>query len=355
MIGLTYPLNYVTELEIMDSFVFPKNVNFDTSVNESYFNEITMLINELYNQSYIGPKNRFHFTFNIEPLPNDNNRYLLPIPYNCIFRLAQTYNLDKSLTFNFYSPSNNAAFYDDVYQCYVYYTNPAQIEIAGPKNQKTGQILSSLYSNNDFIAFEDFTSNLQDYLSSNPSSILYSEKFYNVTLTANPYIFTIPIDLTSPLLKSDPNIPLGNPYTLAQNPELSWYGTYDDDYLSFTNSYQQIAKIGDRLIINSLQADRPPDNINNYNELIDPNGYTILDIYPIIVNQGNLNQYTYYIYKIKFNIVYNPIWYEPYSVSSVIGSFNLLNTPDPVKTTTIYVGSRRIRFTLRVETIVKNN
>jgi hypothetical protein len=353
VIGLTNPLSQVTELEIMDSFVFPKNSSGDTSLNDNYFNEITLLINELYNQSYIGPKNRFHFTFNIQPLQNDSNRYLLPISYNNIYQLAQPYNIDKTLTFRFFSPSISANFDDDVYQCYVYYTNPAQIEIAGPLDPVTGRLSSTLNSANDFIAFEDFSSSFLEYNSNTSSSVFYSEKFYNVGLTADPYIFTIPIDLLNSSLKADVTVPRGNPYTLAKNPTLMW----DDPrngFLTFATNYQQIAKVGDILKISSITANIPPSNQTNYNLLTNSNGYVITNVDKIVETSNNSYLYTYYAYTITFNINTHPIWNTTPEISSILGSFTLVNKPDPVKTTTIYVGSRRIRFTLRAETIVKD-
>jgi len=343
-IGLNYPLDYVTEIEVMDSIIFPKkNQNNVTYENDGYFNEITMLINEIYNQSYINPINRFHFTFNITDY--DSIRYKLPIPYNAIFKLPQPVNLDKTLTLNFFTPTISADIDEDVLQLFMYYTNPATIEVGGPTDPVSNNILSTL-TNGDVIAFENFTSSYYEYNSNNPNSILSKDKFYPVTNTINQYTFTIPIDLLNTPLVNDINAPRGNPYTLANNVGFGFDGV-DGNFLKL-GYINNIANIGDTIIIKSVESDRVPDYPNNYTLLTRVEGWNIFSI-----QNNNYNSYNYYSYSINYDWVNNPIW-DPNNMPYIgLIYINIIfNTKPPtVKTVNCYVGSRRIRIPLRIKTL----
>jgi hypothetical protein len=340
IIGLNYPLDYVMEMEIMDSIIFPKKFTGSISYEDnSYFNEMTLLINEIYNQSYINPVNRFHFTFNITNY--DTLRYKLPIPYNSIFKLAQPLNLDKTLTLSFFSPTVSANLDEDVLQFYVYYTNPATIEVAGPIDQTTGLIKSTLQTG-DVIAFEDFNSTNYLYNSSNPSSLLYKENFYSVTNTTDQYTFTIPIDLFGKKLDTDPLAPQGNPYTFVKNVNFKYNGVYlSSNYLQLSFS-QLLCVVGDMIIIKSVQSDRPPDYPANYSLLTRPSGWNIF-----LINYDTYNKI--YLYVFDYDIINNPIWdpIPPVYISYVNVEIILNSKPAPVRTVNCYVGSRRIRIPIR--------
>jgi hypothetical protein len=136
VIGLNYPLDHITEIELMNSIILPVTKKVDYPyINNTYSDEITIGIDEIKFQSYLGSTNNFHFCCKTTSINyrSSANRQLAMIPYTPVFKLQQPYNLDKNITLSFGSPDNNIGFNDDNYLVYVEYTNPAILTIYSNK------------------------------------------------------------------------------------------------------------------------------------------------------------------------------------------------------------------------------
>jgi hypothetical protein len=206
ILGLQYPLTNVTEIEVMNDIIIPlKYQASQYPLINTYQGEVTMTIDEVYSQGYIGPKNRFHFNF--FSVPYSTGRLRLPIPYNSVFRLPQRVDIESKLTIRFGTPVADANFDDDYFVVSIEYTNPATLTVIQPIDQRTnGPLIPYFTSGVDFIAFDTFAPKNVDYDVNNPNSVVYAETFYPVT-PVSQYTFTIPLDLTNPKIAQDPNRP----------------------------------------------------------------------------------------------------------------------------------------------------
>lgn len=324
VIGLDYPLDMVSEIEIMNSILFPiKNQSGIAYHNVNYFNEITMLISELQNQSYKGATNNYHFTFVVNTY--DTIRCLLPIPYNSIFRFPQPRNIDRTLTLRFFSPTYDYGMDDDNYQAVVTYRNPAMLTTTVENN----------LTSSDVICFENFSSSSTLYDSTNPASIVFSEKFYTVT-PIDSYSFTIPLDFT--VLATDPLRPSGPTATLTSHTGTLYNAGMN---LQVYISSAQLAQIGDSVYITAINTTKPLIQ-SNVDKLLRTMGYKI-------VNITTYNALP--VYSINFNCVDNPLTIGTVSLGEM--SFTIKLNPSGVMiqkpTVSIYVGSRRVRVPLRIE------
>jgi len=351
IIGLNFPLDQIINIELMNSVIIPVTKMPDfTYVNNIYQNEITISIDEIKFQSYLGSINNFHFCCKIENIPygTDNNRLLAMIPYNPLYSLQQPYNLDKTLTIKFGSPDNNISFNDDNYLVYISYTNPALLTIYA---YAIDNILPLNYlDNNDVICFENFKSSSDKYDSNNSNSVVYYEKFYPVTpLPTDPFTFSIPLDFTDPILVNDINKPpsdpvLDIPYTIFL------FNALSNNDISLYKEGNQIANIGDiiyiyKLITNTL----PPPYLKTdvLPRLYNKHGFTLTDVQPLPPG---------YIYNFNFNNAFNSFVYHTQSISyptdfSVYATINNSYIVEKPVGVSIYVGSRRVRLPLRFETL----
>ena len=353
VLGLVYPLDQITEIELMNSVILPitKRVDY-TYIYNTYYDEVTIGIDEIRFQSYLGSFNNYHFCCKTQSIPygTDSNRQLAMISYDLIFKLQQPYNLDKTITLTFSSPNNNITFNDDNYLVYVEYTNPAIITIYS--NNIDPILPLNFLSANDTICFENFKSSNDKYDSNNPSSPVYYEKFYPITPIIDQFTFTIPLDLTDPILVNDPNKPPSDP--VYNIPYLVFlFFSINTNSISLYYEGPQIANIDDILYFYKLITGLAPPFVNTDSllKLYSKNGFKITDI-----NAYGLG----FIYDINFNDIYYSLVYQTQSTPypTAFSIYTTINTRYDTSTTTgvsIYVGSRRVRVPLRFETLVSEN
>ena len=352
VIGLNYPLDQIINIELMNSIIIPvsKTPNF-TYVIDSYEDEITISIDEIRFQSYLGSSNDFHFVCKIQSIPygTDNNRLLAMIPYNPMYSLQQPFNLDKTLTIKFGCPDNNINFNDDNYLVYVSYTNPAKLTIYAYATD--GVLPLNFLDSSDVICFENFKTSTDKYDSNNPKSVVYYEKFYPVTPTIDPYTFSIPLDFTDPVLVNDVNKPPIDPISNILYMTFE-FNLLTNDTISLYKSGIRIANVGDIIYIYKLLlSSLPPPYLKpeSLPTLYGRQGFVITDVQPL--SPG-------YIYTINYTNAYNAFVYQtqtypyptPFTVRATINRRYNIDQPVGVS---IYVGSRRVRIPMRFETIVK--
>jgi hypothetical protein len=346
ILGVMYPLDNITEIEVMNSFMFPRKFNNQTPyLNFDTFNEITMLISEIQFQSIRGSNNRYHFSFKIDetPVDNDDARVKLKIPYNSVFTTYQPFNLDKTVTLQFFSPTNNISLDDDHFNVYIGYTNPATITVYG----NTDLLSLPNLINTDSICFDNFKSSSYLYDSSNPNSVVYEDKFYTVTPTNDPYTYSIPLDLTSNVLTNDLNKPSSDPISTILYTRFYLINQSSEYINIFYESNTPIANVGNTIFIYKFVPDRlsPP--------YVNPE--CLLNLYNKSLTIGNVVQYgNGYSYSIYFNGDKYPIIIKATDTDPDMGglfyaTINKFYAYPPVNGATIYVGSRRIRVPLRFE------
>jgi hypothetical protein len=346
-LGLQNQLIDVTEIEVMDSFIFPKKYTPGGTAyaSTSYFNEVTLLLNELYSQSYQGPSNRYHFSFKLDPAYTDTMRYKLDIPYNSVFSFSNPVTFDRTLTFNFYTPTADANLDDDFFEVTIQYTNPATLTVAGPINQSTGNPITPNFTTGyDVVSFENFASSTYTYDSTNPLSVVYSEKFYPVTVVS-PYVFTIPLDFTNPIIAQDTARPGTNVALTTHYANL----TADSDNgatvsLVGNNEFNKFMFSGYTIYITG---------INNYDPVTTP----LSTVSYIKRSAGfSVTAITYFTSGvIEFTInmqlgTSNPLYGPPGGDLSYV-EFDYIvysgGKTSPLATVRMFDGTRRIRFSLR--------
>jgi hypothetical protein len=344
-LGINYPLDKIKEIEIMNSFMFPKKFNDQTTyLNFDDYDEITLSINEMQIPSVRGINNRYHFSFKIDQssVLNDQARVLLDIPYNPVFRLVQPFNLDRTLTLQFNSPNNNIVLDDDNFSVYIGYTNPGTFTVNGLTNLLK---LPNLI-NGDSICFEDFTTSDFLFNNTNPNSIVYQEKFYTVTKTNDPFTYSIPLDLTNIFLTIDPNRPSEDPINSIPYTIFDYYGQENNYLVIFNSSPSPLCSVGDTVYIYKFipgQVSPPYLNPQFIQNIYIKSGFTINAIESY---SGGYN------YKFVFNLDTYPIYLDSTTSGGIFYvTFNTFYPYPETKNAKIYVGSKRIRIPLRFEVL----
>lgn len=341
IINLIYPLDNVVDFEVTDSFVYPVKVTTNPSI--TYWDEINMLITELFSNSFISYNSRFHFSFKIKTF--DANRVILEIPYRCIYKLPNPVNIDKTLTFKFSAASYDYGLDNDYFDVQIQYTNPVILTVQGPVNLSNNQIYNPNFTNNDIVTFENFSSSTLTYSSSNPSSVVYSERFYLVTPISD-FVFTIPLDFSDPVIANDLLRPSGNNSAPVYEAGLNVGSATSTIFIDGS----KLADTGDYMFFRSVKVnygDTPKITSAGYDYTVRTEGFRI-------INVGGY--YTGYNYTIPYDVINNIMTDGPLSpgqtlVFTVV--FVAPGSPSAQQTVRMYVGSRRIRMNMRFGTLSK--